>query len=107
RDKLTPEMENIMGSLKTMEDIREAAKTVQNLKPELKASIQNIQERLGQRTERLVLHDTNFKTMLPATEDGVNEFFNVSILYFASLKFRMHILEFNLFTILYLLLQNG
>ncbi len=87
RDKLTPEMENIMGSLKMMEDIHEVAKTVQNLKPKLKASIQNIQERLGQQTKRLVLYDTNCKTMLPATEDGVNKFFNVSILYFASLKF--------------------
>ena len=35
RDKLIPEMENIMGSLKMMEDIREAAKTVQNFKLEL------------------------------------------------------------------------
>jgi hypothetical protein len=87
RDKLTPEMENVMGNLKTMKDIREAAKQIPNLKPELKASIQNIQEKLEQRTERLTLHDINFKTMPPATEDGVNRFFNVSIFCFISLKF--------------------
>ena len=39
RDKLTSEMKNIIENLKIMEDIREAAKTLQNLKLELKASI--------------------------------------------------------------------
>jgi hypothetical protein len=82
RDKLSPEMENIMGNLKTMEDIREAAKQIPNLKPELKASIQNVQKMLDKRTERLILHETYFKTMLPAIEDKVDEFFNVSVLYY-------------------------
>ncbi|GES94306.1 hypothetical protein GLOIN_2v1767477 [Rhizophagus clarus] len=48
RDKLTPEMENVMENLKLMEDICEAAKQTSLLKSELKESIQNVQKKLDQ-----------------------------------------------------------
>ena len=81
RDKLTSEMENVMGNLKTVDDIQEAAKQIPNLKLELKESIQNVQKNLEQWIEWLILHDTYFKTMPTATEDKITEFFNVCILH--------------------------
>ena len=83
RDEMSSHLEELFGKVDTLEQIREAAKKNQELKIELENCICNVQQLLNTRTERLVLHNTPFRTKEPAEEETIKEFFEVIfILYF-------------------------
>ena len=81
RDEMSIHLEKIFEKADKLEQIREAAKKNQNLKTELEGCIYNVQQLLCARTERLVLHNTPFKTKNPANEETIEEFFEVKFVY--------------------------
>lgn len=80
RSDMSFDSEQIFKNLGTMEEIRNAALYNQTLNGELKIAIKDTQEILRNRTTQLKLHDQRFKCINPATHEGINSLFDVSIL---------------------------
>gem|GEM_PF-5387959 len=82
RENMSDEMENLFNKCNKLEEIRQAAKSNALLETELRNSIKAIQDLLNDRTERLVLNENKFVCKTPATNDDIENFFEVMFLLF-------------------------
>ena len=82
-ENMSDEMEDLFNKYNKLEKIRQAAKSNALLETELKNSIKTIQDLLNNRTKRLVLNENNFVCKTPATNEDIENFFEVfTFLYF-------------------------
>lgn len=90
---MSDEAEFIFEKLNIMKEIWEAAVDNLELRKELTNSIDSIQRFLDNRTSRLSLHNQNFKSALPAKDEDMKYFFEVTKL----ISFSLIIILFYLF----------
>ena len=74
RQEINAEMENLINSCNSMEDIREKAKTNNQLEKELLTSLEPTKELLGNIFERQSLKDESFELFEPATKLEMENF---------------------------------
>ena len=82
-NNMSDKMEDLFNKCNKLKEIQQVAKSNALLETELKNSIKAIQDLLNNRTKRLVLNENNFVCKTPATNEDIENFFEVfTFLYF-------------------------